>query len=266
MGKSSRVITVALLALSACSGAGAEPSRSPTVMASPAVPAPAPTPSPRPSPTPTLVTRIHVGALPNEGIAVDLGNDVVLLDVHGHALARLPGTSLYYQWTVPGSVILRSRHVFSILRVGAGVVESLPSREAAGAIDPQLQDHVKLPRPKGTMPGFGRWAYALPGPHGLTLAQWSGECEVPLAVFVSPGSAPGSAPRAVTGEPGLTGPESFALGWDDGGRAIVQLREGGGCDNSFSRPGIYAFTGPGVGVPVFVRSGIVAARMWGPQA
>ena len=261
MGRSSRLMAVALLVLSGCSVAGAEPSRSPTLVESPAAPAPAPSPTPSP-PAPRLVTRIHVGALPSEGIAVDLGNDVVLLDVHGHPLARLPGTSLYYQWTVPGSVILRSRHVFSILRVGAGVVESLPSSEAAGAIDPQFQDHLKLPRPKGTTPGFGRWAYALPGPHGLTLAQWSGECEVPLALFVSPGSAP----RAVTGEPGLTGPESFALGWDGGGRAIVQLREGGGCDNSFSRPGIYAFTGPGVGVPVFVRSGIVAARMWGPQA
>ncbi len=257
MGKSSGVMAVALLAFSACSGAGAEPSRSPTVLESPTAPSPAPTPSPAPS----LVTRIHVGALPSEGMAVDLGNEVVLVDVRGRELARLPGASLYYQWNVPGSVILRSRHVFSILRVGAGVVESLPSSEAAGAIDPQFQNHLKLPRPKGTTPGFGQWAYALPGPHALTLAQWSGECEVPLALFVSPGSAP----RAVTGEPGLTGPESFALGWDDGGRAIVQLREGA-CGTSFSRPGIYAFTGPGVGVPVFVRSGIVAARMWGPQA
>lgn len=148
---------------------------------------------------------------------VDVGNEVMLLDVRGHVLARLPGTSLYY--------------------------------------------HMKLPRPKGTMPGVGRWTYALPGPNGLTLAQWSGECEVPNAMFVSPGSAP----RAVTGETGLSGPESFALGWDDGGGAIVQLREGA-CGTSFARPGIYAFTGPGVGVPIFVRSGIVDARMWGSPA
>jgi hypothetical protein len=191
---------------------------------------------------------------------VDLGHDVALLDMAGHVLARVPG-ELYYEWNVPGSVIVRTGPTFWILRVGTGVVTPLPSRDAAGAIDPQSQTGVHLQRPEGSLPGVGRWTYALPGPRGLILAQWSGECEVPNALFVSSGSPP----RAVTGELGLHGPESQALGWDSRGRAIVYLEEGE-CGSSFARPGIYAFTGLGAAVPISVRPGIVAARMWGVAA
>ena len=81
------------------------------------------------------------------------------------------------------------------------------------------------------------------GPNGLVLAQWSGECEVPAAMFVPPGQQP----IDVTAERRLSHvPESRALGWDDRGRAIVDLREGV-CGTSFGRPGISAFTGPGNG-------------------
>jgi hypothetical protein len=178
----------------------------------------------------------------------------------GHVLARVPG-ELYYEWNVPGSVIVRTGPTFWLLRVGAGVVAPLPSRDAAIAIDPQFQPGLHLQRPAGSLPGVGRWTFALQGPRGLTLAQWSGECEAPNALFVSSGSPP----RAVTGELGLQGAESQALGWDSRGRAIVYLREGE-CGNSFERPGIYAFTHPGTGVPISLRPGIVAARMWGVAA
>jgi hypothetical protein len=217
--------------------------------------------------TPTMASpdpprTIDVGSLPREGVAVDLGHVVVLIDLDGRILDRLPGSSLYYNWTVPGEVVLRQGDSFFVLRVEHGLFRLLPSREAAADIDPQFQRHVGLPRPVDTVPGGGSWGYALPGPSGLVLAQWSGECEVPNAMFVTPGQSP----VGVTGEQRLSrAPESRALGWDDRGRAIVHLQEGE-CGTSFERPGIYAFTGPGVGELVYRDRKLFEARMWGAPA
>ncbi len=234
-------------------------------------PAAGPTPTDRATPTITMppptqlhdpVASIDVGTLPREGVAVDLGRTVTLVDLDGHVLARIPGSSLYYDWTVPGDVILRQAHTFFILRADGGAFEPLPSREAAADLDPQFQSDVGLLLPRGTADGSGRWAYALPGPNGLVLAQWSGECEVPVAMFV----APGQQPIGVTGERRLSQvPESRALGWDGRGRAIVDLREGV-CGTSFERPGIYAFTGPGAGELVYSDPHLDGARMWGAPA
>jgi hypothetical protein len=212
--------------------------------------------------TPDPPHAIEVGNLPHEGVAVDLGHAVVLIDLDGQILARLPGSSLYYDWTVPGEVVLRQREAFFVLRVEHGLLRLLPSREAAADLDAQFQRHVVLPRPVDTVPGGGSWAYVLRGPNGLVLAQWSGECEVPNAMFV----APGQVPVGVTGERRLSqAPESRALGWDDRGRAIVHLQEGE-CGTSFERPGIYAFTGPGVGELVYRSPKLFGARMWGAPA
>jgi hypothetical protein len=227
----------------------------------------APTPSSSETATPTTSPpapphTIRVGSLPQEGVAVDLGHRVELIDLDGRILARLSGSSLYYDWTVPGDVALRQGDAFFVLREERGVFRLLPNRGAAADLDPQFQRHVGLPRPVHTVPGGGYWAYALPGPNGLVLAQWSGECEVPNAMFV----APGQVPVGVTGERRLSrAPESRGLGWDDRGRAIVHLQEGE-CGTSFERPGIYAFTGPGVGELVYPDRKLVAARMWGAPA
>ena len=138
---------------------------------------------PPPTPVPDPVATIDVGALPREGVAVDLGRTVVLVDVNGGVLARIPRSSLYHDWTVPGDVVLRHAHTFFVLRADDGAFEPLPSREAAAALDPQFQSDIGLPLPRGTVEGSGRWAYGLPGPNGLVLAQWSGECEVRAAMF-----------------------------------------------------------------------------------
>jgi hypothetical protein len=213
-------------------------------------------------PSPDPPHAIEVGSLPQEGVAVDLGHAVVLVDLDGQILARVPGSSLYYSWTVPGELVLRQGEAFFVLRVGHGLFRLLPNRGAAADLDPQFQRHVELPRPVHTVPGGGSWAYALPGPSGLVLAQWSGECEVPNAMFV----APGQVPVALTGERRLSrAPESRALGWDDRGRAIVHLQEGE-CGTSFDRPGIYAFTGPGAGELVYRNRKLLGARMWGAPA
>jgi hypothetical protein len=248
------------LTLTSCSTSppAADPTRMRSAAATPSVQTSTPTPT---GSAPARPRRIDVGALPDEGVAVDLGREVLLLDLDGRVLDRMPGYSLYFQWTVPGEVVVRQGETFFVLRVERGVFGPLPGEDAAFDLDPQFQSHVGLPRPAGAVAGVGRWTYALPGPNDLVLAQWSGECEVPNAMFVLPGQVP----LAVTGGRSLRAPESVALGWDDRGRAIVDLREGV-CGTSFERPGIYAFTGPGAGELIFRDPDLDGARMWGAPA
>jgi len=83
----------------------------------------------------------------------------------------------------------------------------------------------------------GHWATAYLSPDRKTLlAQWSAECEVPIAFFVS---ARGGVPRAVSGERDwFDAPTSIARGWTSDGRAIVEFPQGV-CSGSADRPGLY---------------------------
>ena len=86
----------------------------------------------------------------------------------------------------------------------------------------------------GKPPGskFGHWVTAFLSPDRKTLlAQWSAECEVPIAYFVP---ARGGVPRALTEE----NDESLAHGWTSDGRAIVEFPHGP-CGGGASRPGLY---------------------------
>ena len=82
---------------------------------------------------------------------------------------------------------------------------------------------LSISKPAGAK--VGHWAKAYLSPDGKTfLAQWSAECEVPTAFFIP---ASGGAPRAVTGEADWTkAPPSFADGWTEDGRAIVETWRG----------------------------------------
>jgi hypothetical protein len=67
----------------------------------------------------------------------------------------------------------------------------------------------------------GRWRYAYTS-GDRPPAQWSGECEVPTAFWVS-----GGAPRVITGETRLArAPESIPLGWSPQDEAVVIPGEG----------------------------------------
>jgi hypothetical protein len=84
---------------------------------------------------------------------------------------------------------------------------------------------------------IGHWAWAALSPDGSTLlAQWSAECEVPIAFFVP---AEGGQPRVVSDEEDwATSPASVALGWTPNGRAIVLFPEESPC-GSAGKPGLY---------------------------
>ena len=77
----------------------------------------------------------------------------------------------------------------------------------------------------------GHWRYALPSPDGRwVLAQWSGECEVPVA-YLFP---------AIRGQGHpVAGPdaETIAIGWTPDGRAIVGFMPGA-CGEG-NEPGTY---------------------------
>jgi hypothetical protein len=89
-------------------------------------------------------------------------------------------------------------------------------------------------RPPG-QPVVGHWRWVAESPDGGTLlAQWSAECEIPVAFFVS---AEGGKPRAVARD--RYGPAtSTALGWTSDGRAIVELPSSA-CGAGAERPGVY---------------------------
>ena len=76
---------------------------------------------------------------------------------------------------------------------------------------------------------MGSWQWAAASPDGRTiLAQWSAECEIPMAFLVA--IAEGR-PASVTGKYTRDDPppSSTALGWSDDGRAIVFLPGEAGC-------------------------------------
>ncbi|MGC9973922.1 MAG: hypothetical protein ABSC36_00850 [Gaiellaceae bacterium] len=84
----------------------------------------------------------------------------------------------------------------------------------------------------------GHWYWAALSPDGSRfLAQWSGDCEIPTAFFVSLG---GGKPTPVTGESDwLKSPNTMAYGWTTNGRAIVFIPTKPACGTGVFRPGIY---------------------------
>jgi hypothetical protein len=91
-----------------------------------------------------------------------------------------------------------------------------------------------VPLPIGHPPGskVGHWVTAYISPDRKTLlAQWSAECEVPIAFFVA---ARGGVPRALSDG----NQESIAHGWTGDGRAIVDFPSGP-CSGTAERPGLY---------------------------
>jgi hypothetical protein len=77
----------------------------------------------------------------------------------------------------------------------------------------------------------GHWAWAEVSPDGETiLAQWSAECEVPVAYLLP---AIGGRPRAA-----VPAYSSRAVGWTNDGRAIVKVLESE-CAPNAPRPGFY---------------------------
>lgn len=212
----------------------------------------------------TARSPIALPSLPAQGVVVQDPASVVLVDLEGRVLGRVPGMQLA-PGDPPGStVVLQDREGDWLLRPGASVVRPISPGRASRLYVPQ-QEHLgrlDLRRPvgsrfEGMVEGF--WRYAFPSPNGLTyLAQWSGECEVPTVYFARPGSRP----VPVVGPPVTQYvPESYALGWTLEGRAVVVLPQGA-CGGSMEVPGVYLFTAPNAGVLLHEVHRWQGAAMW----
>jgi len=93
---------------------------------------------------------------------------------------------------------------------------------------------VPTQRPAGAR--VGHWAAAYPSPDGrMLLAQWSAECEVPIAFFVQ---GRDGMPRPVVGKSLQDAPMSVADGWTQDGRAIVEF-PAAACGSGVHKTGIY---------------------------
>jgi hypothetical protein len=116
-----------------------------------------------------------------------------------------------------------------------------------GSAQRELDVRPPGPTPTATDAGkVGHWAWAALAPDGRRLlAQWSAECEVPIA-FVA--DLQGGDPRPVTDEEDwASSPESAALGWTTDSRAIVFLPHGPACSTGVARSGVYLYSRPGEG-------------------
>jgi hypothetical protein len=98
----------------------------------------------------------------------------------------------------------------------------------------RLDVELPFPPPSEDTPVVGHWGGVFLSPDGGTLlAQWSAECEVPIAFFVR---SSGGRPRPV-GRNRYGPAPSTALGWTTDGRAIVDFYEGACGGNE--KPGVY---------------------------
>jgi hypothetical protein len=132
----------------------------------------------------------------------------------------------------------------------------------AGSGQRELEIPPPGPTPTAADAGkAGHWAWAALAPDGhRLLAQWSSECEVPIAFFAD---LQGGDPEPVTGEEDWAeSPESTALGWTTDGRAILFLPKGGACGSGESAPGVYLYSQAGEGDLVFPgrKTSIVGAK------
>lgn len=258
-------MTGLLLTLAACRGDAA--STGPTVNKTESPPSPSSKPTGPPS-----AERVPLPPLPDQGLVIGRAASVEFVNLEGEVIDRLPGFRLYFDWTVPGPVIVRSHRVYYVLDVESHELRPLASRDEAFELAPQFQEGVDPsnerfrlvdePDKTGSPDASGFWAFALSSPdESRLLAEWSGECESQTAFFAE---ADGSNPVPVTGERGLAdAPSSNVIGWTADGGALVFLGPDAACGSGHARAGVYRFERPGAGamvIPVPEPNGV---RMWG---
>jgi hypothetical protein len=266
MSRSFVVATTGLLLTIAACGSDATPS-GPTVETTMSPPNASSQPA-----APPVEEPIPLPPLPDQGLVLGRAASVEFVTLDGDVIDRLPGFRLYYEWTVPGPVILRSHRVYYILDVDSSELRPLASRDEAFELAPQFQERVDPanerfrlvaePDKTGAPDASGFWAYALPSPEGsMLLAEWSGECESQTAFFAQ---GDGSNPVPVTGERGLAdAPSSSVIGWTADGGALVFLGPGGACGSGDAPAGVYRFERPGVRTMMIAVPEPNSVRMWG---
>ena len=202
--------------------------------------------------------------LPDRGLARETTRGVQLQTLHGRPIATMPGLHLAMDKKVGDHLVLRDGHGrLFILDVRAHLVRGYSpyAQQPAGCRETDtllfvcgrtIRDgsRVVARAPRGSP--VGHWVWAERAPHGSALlAQWSAECEVPVAYKIADGRL----------EP--YGTESSALGFMPDGSALIHCPNGPCGGGPIQLRGIYA-------VPPHARARLVLRTprfaqygMWG---
>jgi len=209
---------------------------------------------------PVNADAVHLKNLPEAGVAVGSSETVVLVGLDGTIVTTLPGYAIVGNPGAPGLWLQRGPTYYRLDVAHGLIVPVGADRAKAVMYDEGAEPSLPPPIAKGhDGKSAGHWRYADESPSGATLAQWSGECEVPTAYWIS---EDGTA-RIVTGESDASkAPESLALGWTANGRAVVLLPTGT-CGSSVESPGVYLYSSPGVGRLVYRTEERSVADSWG---
>jgi hypothetical protein len=212
--------------------------------------------------TATTVHAVHLEALPEAGVAVASSEAVMLVDLDGTVVTTLQGYEIAGNPGAPGVWLQRGSRYFKLKPIG-GELAPVPKSRARDVMYREGPE-PSLPAPEAAIGSdgdvAGHWRYAVGSPSGsATLAQWSGECEVPTAFWIDDNGTS----RIVTGGSDLAAaPESLGLGWAQNERAVVFLPNGA-CASSADAPGIYLYSSPGAAELVYQTEDGLRADSWG---
>lgn len=234
------------------------------------------------SPSPTALDPEALPQLPVRGFARDTQVGIQLETTRGRPLGVLRGLDLAPDKNVSHQLLLRDRQGrLFVLDLRARRVRRYFASPGAVAgcrlTDARIRLELYVCRhtvrtavygPPGSKPELrvvarapgqvGHWVWAAFAPKSRdVLAQWSAECEVPIAFLVSRGVM-----RPYGGRTMADAPESTALGWLPNGSAVIHFPKGA-CGGSLQRPGIYEVPRSGKPRLFFTTSRFVLYSMWG---
>jgi hypothetical protein len=206
------------------------------------------------APAPRLDPQ-HLPVLPSRGLVRQGRAGVALETLRGAPLGRLSGFHLASRVGMHGAVLedarnrlftidLQERRVRQVFSMGIPAPAGCHFTDATttaqlfvcGRTIKRLANGrtTVVARPPSREGGAWQWAeYARPRGAAI-LAQWLGQCETPTAFSIVGGKL-----RPYGGRTFREAPESFALGWLPGQRAVVHFT-GGVCGRAYRGPGVYA--------------------------
>jgi len=184
-----------------------------------------------------ITAALAVGPLPERGFALETKAGVQLESLGGRPLTTLRGLDLAPDQAVARKAVLRDRHGRVFVLTARRLRQTRP-RRGCRVTDVHLtvcpRTITGATRVLARAPDkVGHWVWAERAPFGpAILAQWSGECEVPVAYLASQGRL----------QP--FGGESVALGWLPTGEAVIHFPNGPCAFGWSAVRGIYAAVSP----------------------
>lgn len=197
---------------------------------------------------PAALDPQHLPVLPARGLARQTTAGVELQTMRGRAIGVLPRLSLAPDVATSSDLLMRDKRgsLYALDRRGRRVhqvSDGPPPQRACRVTDRRgglrlvvCKSTIKIgTRIVARAPGkVGHWERAAFAPRGnVFFAQWSAECEIPVAFHVANGVM-----RVYGASSFREAPSSSALGWLPNGNAVIHFPNGA-CGKSQGAPGIY---------------------------